>query len=67
MVRGLVQSPEFAGRDSDQGFSADPIARQFPEHGTSETLVRDILALLLYNVGGVITDQLSLGRVVRIT
>lgn len=60
MVGGLVQTSECSGSGSDQGFTADLVARQFPEHGTGETVVRDVLALLPDHVGGVVTDELSL-------
>ena len=60
MVRGLVQRSKCTGSGSDQGFAADLVARQFPEHGTGKTVVRDVLALLPDHVGGIITDELSL-------
>ena len=66
MVRSLIQRSELTCGRSDQGIAAGLVARQLPEHGTSETVARDILALPLYNVGRIKSNQLLLRRVVRI-
>lgn len=66
MVLRAVERAKVARSDTNKRLVTDLVGGELPEHGSSKTFSVDVLGLGLDNVGGVIRDELALGRVVRV-